>query len=702
LFLQEVNYYYDKTGRLIRINDPGQMECYQDEEYCRLYVEFCVLTEIREVDCNPLTSLDIGGQSYPVNPPLDLMDLNSSPILQSLIAEALDYYGYTGSVTVVSYKQGKATCYEITITNSNAPVIQFKSNVVVCAQTLQQECCSREVPDNGGGGTSGQANNFDLFYEKIDYDGLDISRIEYTSDCRTGKMRNDYTYDKNHRVTLQDNTIFNPERQDDWYTASFTYDAAGNILTLKRNGMFGPQPGQQTYVPIDDLLYEYDLNTPGVKQLKSIDDLLQGDPQPLGFKPDILYYGYDGNGNMLSSQHGTVTWNVINMPVTAAIPGGEMNFDYTFSGEKTRMQMSGDETEDRLYLGGAEFVFDPDAGIYLPDNYQHEEGRWQYRNDDYEQEPKPNAMQYQITDHLGNLAVLFSDANNDGHVTSENETSDPDEIEVLQRHFYYPFGMDMDGTWLRVKPYEDRYRYNHKELTKGLGWYAYGARYYDAAIGRFAGVDPIGDRFAWVSTYNYAENEPVANIDLWGLQKLSVVKGVNFAEFSDPQVNITTRANNTRFTTSALQRNTSSSITVNTQQYEAASLGARATAAFPGANSNWLAQGLSIENGQQVSGRSSSGTFFMAQNYNDDWAFGAGDPPSNSKVAIGGGIPVIINGLPYGETNVYSSDAPSGLPQVGDPGAGNRQFLLQRSNAGYPNQNNSTIGKVVLGYSTVH
>jgi RHS repeat-associated protein len=78
--------------------------------------------------------------------------------------------------------------------------------------------------------------------------------------------------------------------------------------------------------------------------------------------------------------------------------------------------------------------------------------------------------------------------------------------------------MDMDGTWLRVKPYEDRYRYNHKELTKGLGWYAYGARYYDAAIGRFAGVDPIADEFPHVTTYNYAEDSPVDGIDLWGLQ----------------------------------------------------------------------------------------------------------------------------------------------------------------------------------------
>jgi hypothetical protein len=32
-------------------------------------------------------------------------------------------------------------------------------------------------------------------------------------------------------------------------------------------------------------------------------------------------------------------------------------------------------------------------------------------------------------------------------------------------------------------------------------------------------VDPIADQFAWVSVYNYAENEPIRHIDLHGLQK---------------------------------------------------------------------------------------------------------------------------------------------------------------------------------------
>ena len=67
-------------------------------------------------------------------------------------------------------------------------------------------------------------------------------------------------------------------------------------------------------------------------------------------------------------------------------------------------------------------------------------------------------------------------------------------------------------------------RYNGKELNEdfGWGWYAYGAIFYDPVIARFTGVDPISDKFPWVSTYNYAENEPIASIDLHGLQRYIV------------------------------------------------------------------------------------------------------------------------------------------------------------------------------------
>ena len=54
--------------------------------------------------------------------------------------------------------------------------------------------------------------------------------------------------------------------------------------------------------------------------------------------------------------------------------------------------------------------------------------------------------------------------------------------------------------------------------SKGSRLSDYGFRYYSSDIGRFTGVDPIADQYAHVSVYNYAENKPIAFIDLWGLQ----------------------------------------------------------------------------------------------------------------------------------------------------------------------------------------
>jgi RHS repeat-associated protein len=73
------------------------------------------------------------------------------------------------------------------------------------------------------------------------------------------------------------------------------------------------------------------------------------------------------------------------------------------------------------------------------------------------------------------------------------------------------------------------YLYNGKELEEedDWNWYAYGFRYYDPAIGRFSGVDPIAEQFPWVSPYNYAENMVPMAIDLWGLQAYLVTQVYN-------------------------------------------------------------------------------------------------------------------------------------------------------------------------------
>ena len=64
------------------------------------------------------------------------------------------------------------------------------------------------------------------------------------------------------------------------------------------------------------------------------------------------------------------------------------------------------------------------------------------------------------------------------------------------------------------------YKYNGKELDekRGLNWYDYGARQYDAAIGRFMTVDPMAEKYHSVSTYTYCLNNPIYFIDKNGLE----------------------------------------------------------------------------------------------------------------------------------------------------------------------------------------
>lgn len=136
-------------------------------------------------------------------------------------------------------------------------------------------------------------------------------------------------------------------------------------------------------------------------------------------------------------------------------------------------------------------------------------------------------FQYKIDDHLGDQMVFFEDRDHDGIIKTESDTSFPDSIEVFNRYLYYPFGLNFEGIWNFGDDeigLESDYQYNEKELDKeaGTGWSFYGFRMYDSKIGRFTGVDPIADEFVWVNTYNYAENSPIANIDLWGLQAITV------------------------------------------------------------------------------------------------------------------------------------------------------------------------------------
>jgi len=111
--------------------------------------------------------------------------------------------------------------------------------------------------------------------------------------------------------------------------------------------------------------------------------------------------------------------------------------------------------------------------------------------------------EYVLRDHLGNGRV---------YCTKPPLYNDPI---VLQENHYYPFGMNMDGPWTQQQGEVNRYQYNGKELNEefGLGWNDYGARWYDASIGRWTSVDPLAEKYKSFSPYNYTMNNPIRFID---------------------------------------------------------------------------------------------------------------------------------------------------------------------------------------------
>jgi RHS repeat-associated protein len=69
-----------------------------------------------------------------------------------------------------------------------------------------------------------------------------------------------------------------------------------------------------------------------------------------------------------------------------------------------------------------------------------------------------------------------------------------------------------------ISPLND-YAYNGKELNEdfGLNLSDYGARWYDAALGRWWSVDPLTEDFTSWSSYAYVYDNPVSHIDSDGL-----------------------------------------------------------------------------------------------------------------------------------------------------------------------------------------
>ena len=260
------------------------------------------------------------------------------------------------------------------------------------------------------------------------------------------------------------------------------YDKNGNIKGLQRYG----QTGASAYGLIDNLTFTLNGN-----RLNRVDDAVTASTYGGGFEfkdgvKQANEYAYDANGNLTKDLNKGITnisYNCLNLPSVVTFSDGS-TITYTYGADGTKLRTvhkigSATTTTDYcgnvIYENGVQKLLLTEEGyVTLSDSKYH----------------------YYLKDHQGNNRVVI---NQSGTVEETNH--------------YYPFG-GVFASAGSIQPY----KYNGKEFDnkKGLNWYDYGARHYDAALGRFTTNDRFAEKYYSMSPYQYGANNPVNNIDVNG------------------------------------------------------------------------------------------------------------------------------------------------------------------------------------------
>ncbi len=116
-------------------------------------------------------------------------------------------------------------------------------------------------------------------------------------------------------------------------------------------------------------------------------------------------------------------------------------------------------------------------------------------------------LEYYLKDHLFSNRIVFSDVNVNGSINAATE--------ILEENTYYPYGLEQSGLMNAISSNTSPYQYSGKEMLafNGYNMNDYGARYYDAALGRWNVMDELSEKYHSFSCYNFVVNNPMKYID---------------------------------------------------------------------------------------------------------------------------------------------------------------------------------------------
>lgn len=325
------------------------------------------------------------------------------------------------------------------------------------------------------------------------------------------------------------------ENKDSFSLWNVNYDRNGNIETLRRSGEFANQYW-------DDLDYNnVVVNGVTTNRLQNVIDgvfdpqcqgggcsgyeegFVDGNDHTVTWQND---YEYDVNGNMTVDRNKgveSISYNHLNLPVTVDFgSNGQIDYIYDATGVKQKKLLTvGSSVTTTDYAGNY---------MYLDDNlefFNHPEGYIMvvagtggetkgFKGGETTTTEFEYVFQYK--DHLGNIRLSYSDADQNGSII---------ESEIIEESNYFPFGLKQWGyntTNVGGNDLAQQWKYQGQELTNDLEFnmYEFKWRMHDPATGRFIQIDPLAEDYVYNSTYAFAENRVIDGFELEGLEHVSI------------------------------------------------------------------------------------------------------------------------------------------------------------------------------------
>ncbi len=298
-----------------------------------------------------------------------------------------------------------------------------------------------------------------------------------------------------------------------------------------------------TALEIDDLTYTY---APESNLLLKVTDATA---HPAGFRDDATDgnlasdpsddYAYDAMGNMVKDENKairSIRYNHLNLPTFIDFGArGTISYLYDATGRKVRKVvrdnvLSNNKVTD--YANGFQYLDNVIQHFPTAEGYA---SRLNLRQENGVVALLPSTelpldfftYVYNYTDHLGNIRLSYA------------QDPDTQQLRIVEQNHYYPFGLrhtNYSGGKMQVVKEQElkrmaptpeellsyKYKYNGKEWQDelGLNMYDYGARNYDAALGRWMNIDPLAEKSRRWNPFTYCYNNPLRFVDPDGMRAL--------------------------------------------------------------------------------------------------------------------------------------------------------------------------------------